>query len=514
MADDDSGGATATLYFAMAGQQHATLNHGGANTGPVLNGDNYYLESFYVTENNSSAFFASGNGERVTIYDVNGNAVAICSGGDALCSLGNLDVGSYFAVADVELPKINQTSTALLLNPASNPTLQAKTAKAGLDGEQGSRRLESFVVPEDTQWITFAVSEPGLIATIYDESGLLVAQCNGSNLCIHQHNGSAYYTALVEVANKVLFEEDTYALNMNYAAAGESTLISGTYVSGPNAVPGSVMSEIIVVPDAVEYLNLWTYAQAESMFFEQGGNEVFSCARGCFWPAPSADTYFIRMDVTEEFTDNPLSASIAYAGEQHSTLIEGELKSGITAKYRDSFVQSFYVPDGIESVKLHMSDFWGDLAIIDPATGRWLRSCYSDTSPCDPGPLPPGPYFTFSLVDYVEPIDAVIQVGLTMAYAGTEYTSLAEGELKIANDVHMGDRWLQSFRVTELIPMVQIVASTGTLTTIFDVDNAVLTNCEGGAVCTLPAGLTGIFYLSVEVIDPLLESVSVGYNRF
>lgn len=303
----NTGGDLAVYDFsiAWAGPGVSTLANGESKTEIVSAGGNSSLESFFVPAD-AEAIMLRGNGFNtiLRVYDSRGHEVQQCSSG-GFCFLPSPLSQTYFTRMENAHPESGPVGLSMVMGGGTLSTLENAGRLSSITVSEQSTSLYSFSLDNRLDRFVFELSESFLEISIYDRYGLLIANCNPPVPCFSQSGEAGVHFVVVE---NLL--DASLPFNMAYAWSGISggSLANGDTLSVSGS-PGEVMFNSLHIAQGETLSIAFDNAVQLIQLYDFSGAPLMDCIGSCSFEVPYTGDYFIRIQPTENLSDNQLSVN-------------------------------------------------------------------------------------------------------------------------------------------------------------------------------------------------------------
>ncbi|AUM13143.1 hypothetical protein [Ketobacter alkanivorans] len=433
---------TSNWSLTFAGQNYTTIGNGEINSYEDMQAGDSIVESIFIPESIGLMRFAASFNGIVDVFGANGERYCHDSYQCFVETSANTAFYARVTLGDDLMPSLN---TAMAYGMAEMGSLSNGDRREAILGNEYGVIIESFYVPEGTQ--------SGMVAAYSQNSDVYVSiySSNGAELCHDQGHCSFFarepgvYFVELSAGSKL---DPSTDIRVNYSlilASETDTSIQGNAsFFDLNLQSGEVHLASFYLKDHINSFSLIATPDVDVRMYDSFGNEIH--LNNVVLNLPEG-MYFLQMTNLYDTTEFTAGYSIALGGEENTTM-----QRGLPAVFPYEAggiggVQSFYIPEGVESIILKSSPSPLSLNIYHESEDYGMtRHCYNVESCVLLNPLP-GTYFVHTYSP-VYPSDLHEEYLLTMQYVGSAVGgSMINGEYVSFDGGVEGQYWIQSFYV-------------------------------------------------------------------
>lgn len=489
--------------FALGGPLNATLTAGQSKTVTSHFVHERFVESIEVDAGVDAFAIATSNDHAyMMVIDPNGMLLPGC-GSPEICIVSATVPGSYFVSYEFGGP-VTEGETqriSLALGGESVATLRSGEPSAPRAGQPGERYLESFFVAPGIDSGAFTTTMNSE-ARIYTADGRVVCEYQP---CFMPNLQPGTYFASIKVWDTAWIPY----VNASLALAGPdySTLGSGRSEQKIVQFVGESGFESFYVEPGVESFAVSANRGRTLMAVHNAqGDVITECWNSidCVGHAPSPGAYFVRYEHTYMEEANPsYTIALGLAGEDATTLSNGQPGAPVAVVTGDILMESFYVPPGVTSAAFTVP--MNSETRIYEADGRLV----CEYQPCLLQNLQPGVY-----VAVVRIWDSWIPFfSASLAMGGAEQATLANGQTKTGNVQFNGETGVESFHAGPGVDSFAIAASPSRkLVYVVNEQGDMIADCWNRALCTGRISTPGTYFLRFGDFDNGSEPEGQRYS--
>ena len=371
---------------------------------------------------------------------------------------------------------------------------------ANLSGAANSQKTYSIKLPDNTvSLIIEAAGSPDITLDLLDASGNSLGACAQPLFCVLDTPAAGTYKLRLKATA-------AYAgvnLSASWGGPGVSVLQNNVALGGLSGNATTVLlKSLYLEPDPVALLlELAGSNDSYIELLDRYGNAVWPCGpTNCLVKSIEAGLYFVRLQGTGTFADTSLKAR--WGDSFGATLENGVPRTGLTGTAGSQFVESFFLPEGVDSILVAANKQGVGLQLVSADDHSvWFNCQFDEGSYCFARDIPPGLYYVVgSLHQDVE------NFSLTLRFGGANHSSLENGQSSEPQSASLGALYVESFYVDEGATSAAFVSNWNAEVRVYDGNGLLF--CEFQP-CVLSNLQPGSYFATVKVIDDTLtESVS------